>query len=358
MRVLQIGSDRSKRGILVPGSTAQVRQKAYAERFGALDIIGYSLSSDGFGETANGPLHIYPTRSWTKFLYGTNALFIQRHLPRPDVVSAQDPHDCGLLGLSIARMRGMPFHVQVHSDVLAASYGFHSPVNFIRFHIALFVLRRADGIRVVSSRIKASIEARFSPKRPIVVLPIFVDVRTFSNTPVSSELVVRFSKFKTKVLFVGRLEAEKNAVLALNTFASAAPSDACLIIVGTGSQRERLEHTVRQLGIQERVFFEGETAAAPYYAVADLVLVTSEYEGYGLVIIEALAAGKPVLSTDVGVAREAGAIVTTPERFGGALKEWFANGPRTGELKNYPYKDFDEYVRAYCDNIEACIKSD
>ena len=60
-----------------------------------------------------------------------------------------------------------------------------------------------------------------------------------------------------------------------------------------------------------------------------------------------------MLSTDVGIAREAGAIVTTPEKFAESLSEWFKNGPREGHLESYPYKDFDEYVRAYCDDIVA-----
>jgi len=87
--------------------------------------------------------------------------------------------------------------------------------------------------------------------------------------------------------------------------------------------------------------------------VADLLLVTSQYEGYGRQIIEALAARVPVLSTDVGVAREAGAIVATEQNFADSLKQWLTNGPRDASLKNYPYKNFEEYVEKYCADIEA-----
>ncbi len=106
----------------------------------------------------------------------------------------------------------------------------------------------------------------------------------------------------------------------------------------------------------DHVFFEGQKDASAYYGIADLVLVTSKYEGYGLVIAEALASGKPVLSTDVGAARELGAILAASEKFGEALAEWFKSGPRTAVLQNYPYKNFDEYVRAYCDDIRSCAK--
>ena len=110
------------------------------------------------------------------------------------------------------------------------------------------------------------------------------------------------------------------------------------------------------MNVESRVFFEGARDAALYYALADLILVPSKYEGYGLVIVEALAAGKPALSTDVGIAREAGAIVTSEQNFATDLTRWFESGPRAGGLKNYPYKNFEEYVRAYCGDVLAAAR--
>ena len=75
-----------------------------------------------------------------------------------------------------------------------------------------------------------------------------------------------------------------------------------------------------------------------------------------MVIVEALAAGKPVLSTDVGIARDAGAIVAPTEGFADALAKWFTNGPRTGTLRSYPYQDLTAYVKAYCGDIAACTE--
>ena len=132
-------------------------------------------------------------------------------------------------------------------------------------------------------------------------------------------------------------------------------SNTCLIIVGEGSKRKELESLVREKNIVGRVFFEGTTAAIEYYPIADLVLVTSRYEGYGLVIIEALAAGKPVISTDVGVARSTGAIIASEQEFPAALADWFRGGPRTMQLKNYPYKNFEEYISEYCKDVISCI---
>ena len=357
MKVLQIGADRSKRGILYEGSPAFLRQQEYAKRFGQLDIIGFSRVSDGAKKVIRGTLTIHPTNSRSRWVYMRDALRIVKTLPKPDVVSAQDPFETGLVGWWIARKYQVPLHVQVHTDFLSPEYRRHSATNRIRVFLAGFVLRRAAGIRAVSDRIQESIQERYRPDVPVTVLPIFVDVGQFRNAIPDAALAGRFRSFATKLLVVSRLEAEKNVQLALRAFAASAPLDSCLIIVGAGSEETSFKHFAKRLNVAERVFFEGPRDVAPYYQLADVVLVPSRYEGYGLVTVEALAGGVPVLSTDVGIAREAGAIVTTEEKFADALAEWFKNGPRTGELKNYPYKSFDEYVRAYSEDIESCVKA-
>ncbi|MCR4325940.1 MAG: glycosyltransferase [Patescibacteria group bacterium] len=364
MRVLQIGSDRSKRGILFSGTPAASRQKAYADKFGHLYIIGFSLKSDGAKSYSEGELAVYPTNSVSRLSYGLDAYRIARTLPRPDVVSVQDPFESGLVAWFVAKRLRVPLHVQVHTDFLSPEYAPHSLRNRIRVIIARFVLHRASGIRVVSARIKDSLQAAsYKLQATPTILPIFADIERFKNAPPDAALEARFVSFKSKLLVVARLEPEKNVGLAVRAFAESSPlghsptgeaKDSCLIIVGGGSERAGLEALAARLGVSHRVFFEGEKDAAPYYALADIALVTSRYEGYGLVIVEALARAVPVLSTDVGVAREAGAIVTTEEKFADALLEWFKSGPRAGELKDYPYKSFDEYVGAYRDNVAAC----
>ncbi len=347
-----ISADRSKRGILFSGTPAFKRQEAYAKRFGDLDIIGFSRREDGAQSIEVGSLRIHSTQSSSPLLYGLDALRIAKGLTRPDVVTAQDPFETGLVGWWIARKFKVPLHVQVHTDFLSPEYA-SSLLNRIRVFIAGFVLKRAARIRVVSGRIHDGLES-LQHRAAITVLPMYTDLSRFTKGARDEELSERFQKFGTKLLVVARLEREKNAALAISSFARSASHETCLVVVGQGSQQQFLHELAKELGIDDRVFFENPDDIAPYYQLADLVLVPSKYEGYGLVIVEALATGKPVLSTDVGIAREAGAIITTEENFASALAEWFKSGPRTGQLKSYPYKDFDEYVRKYCDDIAAC----
>jgi glycosyltransferase involved in cell wall biosynthesis len=150
------------------------------------------------------------------------------------------------------------------------------------------------------------------------------------------------------------LEPEKNVALAIHAFAQVAPAEACLIVVGDGSDHGHLVTLVHMLKIADRVFFESEKDSLPYYATVDLVLVPSLYEGYGLVIVEALAAGLPVISTDVGCARSMGAIIADPPHFAQALAAWFAvaeDRPRATGLASYPYKNFEEYAKLYAADI-------
>ena len=341
MRVLSIGTDRN---LFEEGSASRTRHEAYTQQLGALDIIVFA---NGDRELAHsGALSVIPTNSVSRLLYGFDALRIARKLPKPDVVTVQDPFETGIIGWLIARQLGVPLHVQIHTDFLSPEYARLSTLNRMRVWIAGFVLRRAARVRVVSERVKKTIEKKYRIAAPISVLPIFVDIAKFQNAqPITEFTDDRITNSAYKILVVSRDAPEKNIRLAVEAFKKAAPGNACLILIG--------DINVDTLSSRERIYGMGRSDPERYYKSVDLVLVPSHYEGYGLVIVEALAAGTPVLSTDVGIAREAGAIVASPDAFTDALAQWFKNGPREGHLKSYPYKNFDEYVQAYCDDITA-----
>lgn len=353
-KILAIGSDKN---IFDAESASRKRQEAYAKQFGSLGIIVFSRPSDKVQPFERGPLQGYPTNVRFRILNVWRAVRIARSLARPDVVTAQDPFEAGLIAWFISVFHGTPLHVQVHTDFLSPEFTKLSFMNKVRVFIAGFVLRRASKVRVVSERIRASIQKNYRLRVPLTVLPVFVDRERIARASASDELKKRLEYFKTKMLVVSRLEKEKNVALAISSFAQGAPEDAGLIIIGEGRERTALKKLVEALGLRERVLFEGEQDPAPYYKNSDLVLLPSKYEGYGMVIVEALAAGKPVLCTDVGVAREVGAIITTEGKFADSLRDWSKHGPRTGDLKNYPYLDFGSYVRAYCEDIASCVST-
>ncbi len=212
-----------------------------------------------------------------------------------DTVSAQDPFFIGMLAWYVARRHRARFNVQVHADLDGQS--------FVRHILAHVVLRHADSVRVVSERIKGQV-VRMGVVAPVMVLPLYVDISRFKAVERRPERMV---------LWVGRFEEEKDPLLALTILKQV---DAKLVMLGKGS----LEQTLKGRAAGMDVEFPGWQDPLPYLARATAVLCTSPTESWGLSIVEALAAGVPVVSLDVGIAREAGAIVVPRHELAGALR--------------------------------------
>lgn len=103
-----------------------------------------------------------------------------------------------------------------------------------------------------------------------------------------------------RVLSVGRLKPQKNYPLLIRSFKRLLEThDASLMIVGTGELEAELKALTAAESIADRVVFAGHVDdPGPYYWSADIFVLSSDYEGFGNVIVEALAAGLPVVSTD------------------------------------------------------------
>ena len=120
--------------------------------------------------------------------------------------------------------------------------------------------------------------------------------------PPSTELIANLGqKCKRQIVWVGRLEEPKNPLLALEAFSLMADLSVNLAFVGDGSLRNKLERRSIELGLMERVIFHGYHSN-PYEVIAnsELLVLSSNREGLGNVIIEALFCGLPVVATDCG----------------------------------------------------------
>ena len=100
------------------------------------------------------------------------------------------------------------------------------------------------------------------------------------------------------VLAAGRLSPEKGVDVLLDAFARVKRPGARLIIAGDGSERGRLEHRARDLGIAERITFLGQVNdIRPLYRQTRVLAVPSRTEAFGMVVVEALAHGLPIVAT-------------------------------------------------------------
>lgn len=106
----------------------------------------------------------------------------------------------------------------------------------------------------------------------------------------------------TRFVAVGRLVRQKNFALLLEAFTGAARARDRLVILGEGPERRALVQRARELGLERRVEFPGHIAAvADALRASDVLVLSSDYEGVPAVVIEALAAGLPIVATDCAV---------------------------------------------------------
>lgn len=103
-----------------------------------------------------------------------------------------------------------------------------------------------------------------------------------------------------RILTVGSLKDQKNHILLLRAFAKMEDQpEAKLMLLGHGKNEAMLRSLAFALGIADRVIFAGFHAdPTSFYYSADLFVLSSDYEGFGNVIVEALSCGLPVVSTD------------------------------------------------------------
>lgn len=126
-----------------------------------------------------------------------------------------------------------------------------------------------------------------------------VDIATFRSPRDPAGLPDR----PVRLLCVARLEPVKNHALVLEVLQQLTASGrrAELTLVGDGSLRAELEERARSLGVADLVRFAGlRSQTAPFYRRADLFVLLSDYEGLPMSIIEAMAAGLPVVATPAG----------------------------------------------------------
>ncbi len=302
MKVLTIGSDRK---LFEEGSAVLARALDYASKMEEYNVIVFSLKKDKFKELHIENLHIHPTNSSSKLLYVFDAVEIGKNLS-VDIVSSQDPFESGLAGYKIAKKISASLQLQVHTDFLSP-YFKNSLLNRLRVWIAKRIIPKADGVRVVSSVIADSLQKEFpNLKAKIDDLPIFVDIEKIINQPVEKNIKTDFPQFEQTILMASRLTKEKRIDIALQVLKKTLETfpKAGLIIAGEGPEKDNLKRLVNHTGIEKNVIFAGwQEDLVSWYKTADIFLLTSEFEGYGMTLIEAGAAGCPIITTDVGLAK-------------------------------------------------------
>ncbi|MCD6593180.1 glycosyltransferase family 4 protein [Candidatus Bathyarchaeota archaeon] len=196
----------------------------------------------------------------------------------------------------------------VHSTEVGRSQGLHNPDSFLIDGIEWWMTYEAKRVIVCSNSVKWEIESHFNlPHDKVTVIPNGVEVSTF-NLNINREEVKRRYGIKPNeriVLFIGRLVPQKG----VDTLIKAAPliiqrhRDARILIAGDGWSRTYLEELVKSMGLRDHVRFLGfisDWELADLMVAADVLVVPSVYEPFGIVALEGMAAGTPVVATNIG----------------------------------------------------------
>lgn len=210
-----------------------------------------------------------------------------------------------------ARLCGRPFVLWT---------GIWSALN-TRFHRAAafftnYIYRHADAVVVYGEHVKRFlVSTGVNPER-VFVAAHAVDNPVYARTVSAEEVTtlrqsLEISADDAVVLYLGRLETVKGLGYLLDAFAAIPHNRACLVLAGTGSEKDALARRACDLGIADRVRFAGYVpieSAPTYYAMADVavlpsITVPTGKELWGLVVNEAFNQGVPVVATDaVGAA--------------------------------------------------------
>lgn len=172
-----------------------------------------------------------------------------------------------------------------------------------------FVISASDAVTTVSRWLADETRARFCPEIQspcgIDVIHNFVDTRWFSPEAAGARSVCNDARGPTAV-HVSNFRAVKRVPWLVRAFAKAnARTPARLVLVGDGPEQASCRAIANELGIADRVLFLGERDALPeLLAPADVFLLSSSSESFGLSALEAMSCGTPVVATDVGGVRE------------------------------------------------------
>ena len=307
-----ISLDRTLLGADYSGDVLE-RHKKYANLAGQLDIIVFSKK--GFSKKKfNENLRIYPTNSKTKLNYILNAYEIIRSIYWPDkfdLVVCQDPFLTGLAGWIVKKRFKVPLLVHFHGDFWQNRYWLIEKgrwwFNWFFLILSKFIVSKSNGIRVVSSGIKDKLIEKGVNKRKIKVIPTPVDLEKFVRcNPVKVKKLRSEDHSGRKVLInVGRKDPSKDYKTLYKAISLVYQDYKKLAFWQIGSN----DYLPGKIKADENLILTSvnkinQEELSNYYHASDIYISSSCSESLGKVLIEAMAAGLPVVATETTGSKE------------------------------------------------------
>ncbi|WP_158749442.1 N-acetyl-alpha-D-glucosaminyl L-malate synthase BshA [Acidobacterium sp. S8] len=199
-----------------------------------------------------------------------------------------------------ARGRHLPFVTTLHGTDITL-------VGLDRSYLPItrFAIEQSDGVTSISQYLRERTIKEFKIKREIEVIPNFVNCDFYVplDPEVRAEKRRRFAAPDEKILIhLSNFRPVKRVTDTVETFARVVEKvPAHLLLVGDGPDRSAAEYLAHKKGIQDRVHFLGkQDSVNELLPLADLMLMPSELESFGLAALEAMACRVPTIATNVG----------------------------------------------------------
>jgi glycosyltransferase involved in cell wall biosynthesis len=295
MRVLSLSLDTE---LLHEKSAVAVRIASYGAFVDLMDVVVPAAATTVLALAPN--VTVYGSGGKYRFVQFFRVLykaFLLMRAREHGVVTSQDAYFLGLISSLCARFGGAGFEVQAHGI---------EKDSYLRSILAGFIYRRANVVRVVSTRLRTELMGRYSlSAERFAVIPIFVNTDDLVLTEKNKYRTQYKNLNQINLVSIGRLVPVKNHMLQLEALVALKDTfpHTHLHIVGEGPLHDALVRHADSLGVAHMVTFHGNPEREVIGGLllsSDIFIHTAHSEGYGMVFIEALKSGITIVSTDVG----------------------------------------------------------
>ncbi|MFC1701115.1 glycosyltransferase family 4 protein [Patescibacteria group bacterium] len=303
MKILMISTDRTL--LTTESGDALSRHLEYAKHAGCIDIIVFSKRN--FNERTGDHLIIHPTNSLTKLNYVFDAFKIIKNLNEFDLIVAQDPFLTSLIGWLIKKKFNIPLLIHFHGDFWENKYWLSKPkkwwhlfwYNGLLLILSKFLIKKADGIRVVSSGIKEKLIRAGINKDKIRIIPTPVDLVKFENYDYDrvKEQKKIHENCKTIINVGLRDPWAKDYKTLFKAIDLVCEKYGKIAFWQVGANLRLSDNIKFNNIILSSTYKIEQKELTNYYHASDIYVSSSCNESFGKVLVEAMVCGLPVVAT-------------------------------------------------------------
>jgi glycosyltransferase involved in cell wall biosynthesis len=275
----------------------------------------------------------------------------------------------GVSGVLLAKLFKLPHLLSLHGGDIYDPTRKLSPYKFIPFNkLVTFILNHSQKVITHSSDIKEKLYQYYSFHTPVSVIPLGLPKVSFLK---ATREEYRYQASDFILISISRLIPRKNYLTLLEVLKKLASDKIKLILIGDGPEREKLRRKAASLGILSQVSFRGEVSEEEKYrllSLSDVFILLSFHEGFGLIFLEAMRVGLPIIATREGGPRDfikegENGFLVSPTNFREIIAKLklLVNSPslrakmRENNLRKAPQFTISRVAEAYHKEFKKCL---